>query len=56
MLITLKLLDIKINFKQQIIRGLKALSDCIIRFDLKQNFQGQFDKIQNFTILNAYNS
>ena len=46
MVITLKLLDIEINFKWQIFRGLKALSDCAIRFDLERIFQGQIDKFK----------
>ena len=56
MLITLELLNIKTNFKQQIIRGLTAFSDYVIRFDLELNFQGQISEIWNFIFSNAFNS
>ena len=47
MLITLKLLNIFTNFKLQIFRGLKELSDYVQKFDLEWFFQGQIRKNRN---------
>ena len=54
LLITLYLLNIFTNFKLQIFRVLKELSDDVQRFDLESFFQGQIRKNlndQNFQIL-----
>ena len=57
MLITLKLLNIKNTFKQQIIRGFKAISDFMNIFDLELNFQSQISQNSKFCeFTNAYNS